>query len=66
MKKQQEIGRKRKECVALVRKHHAEEIPEHPVIWAMERFGEYPPPGKKKNTEEGEDGQLTVDSAGVW
>ena len=48
-----------------VRNHHTEEIPEHPVIWAMERFGEYPPPGKKKNTEEGEDGQLSADSAWV-
>ena len=24
--------------------NHIREIPEHPVIWAMERYGEYPPP----------------------
>ena len=49
----------------MVKVSHIREIPEHPVIWAMERFGEYPPPGKKKNTEEGEDGQLSADSAWV-
>ena len=35
-----------KECDFMVRKNHNFEVPEHPVIRAMERYGQYPAPDK--------------------
>lgn len=37
-----------------MRKNHKFEVPEHPVIWAMERYGEYPVP-EKKQVRDGEE-----------
>ena len=51
------LGEMRRECIYMVRNNHDFDVPEHPVIFAMERYGEYPWPRDSL--------QLTADSGHV-
>ena len=52
-------GKNGKEWRLEVRKNHSWEVPEHPVIAAMERDGEYPAREKKRRSEEREELGIT-------